>query len=108
MRMSPSRFTIRRLMLAVALTAVLMAYFVTYYRLSRREVREASELGVPGLLHVSAEDAKEKQGLLIALHFHGPVCTRQLARQQASRNARADYMLHVTLGLTRTVDRLNH
>jgi hypothetical protein len=57
------------MMLAVAVTAVLTAYFVSYYRLSRRGMREAAESGVPGLLYVSAEEATGTRGLLMHSTF---------------------------------------
>jgi hypothetical protein len=69
MRMNPSRFTIRQIMLTVAVTAVLTAYFVSYYRLSRRGMREAAEFGIPGFLYVPAGDAAENKGLLMHSTF---------------------------------------
>jgi len=57
------RFTIRRMMLAVAFTAVVMSYVASYYRLSRRGIREAAEYGIPGFLYVPVEEAAEHEDL---------------------------------------------
>jgi hypothetical protein len=56
-------------MLVVAVTGVLTAYVVTYYRLSRRGMREAAELEMPGFVYVSAEDTTEKSALSIHTAF---------------------------------------
>jgi hypothetical protein len=63
MRLPLLRFTIRRMLLAVALTAVVMAYVGSYYRLSRRGMREAAEYGIAGFLYVPFEEAAEHEDL---------------------------------------------
>jgi hypothetical protein len=50
-------------MRAVALMAVVMAYVSSYYRLSRRGMREAPEYGIPGFLYVPVEEAARHQDL---------------------------------------------
>ncbi len=50
MRLPRVRFTIRRMMLIVALTAVVLSYVGSYYRLSRRGMREAAQHGIGGFL----------------------------------------------------------
>jgi hypothetical protein len=57
------RFSIRRMMLAVALMAAVMAYVSSYYRLSRRGMREAPEYGIRGFLYVPFEEAARHQDL---------------------------------------------
>jgi hypothetical protein len=64
MRLNSLQFTIRQIMLAVALTAVLMAYFGSYYRLSRRGMREGAEFGIVGFLYVPVQNVTEDKGLL--------------------------------------------
>jgi hypothetical protein len=59
------RFNLRQIILAVAVTALLIAYFVSYYRLSRRRMREAAEFGIAGFLYVPVEDVAESKGLLM-------------------------------------------
>jgi hypothetical protein len=59
------QFTIRRMMLAVAFAAVVMSHVASYYRLSRRGMREAAEYGMPGFLYVPFEEAAEHEDLLL-------------------------------------------
>jgi hypothetical protein len=52
MRLPRVRFTIRRMMIIVALAALVFAYAGSYYRLSRRGMREAAMYNVSGFLYV--------------------------------------------------------
>ena len=63
MRLPRMRFTIRRMMLAVAFTAVVMSYVGSYHRLSRRGMREAAQYGIPGFLYVRFAEAAEHEDL---------------------------------------------
>jgi hypothetical protein len=64
MRLPCVLFSIRKMMLGVALMAVVMAYVSSYYRLSRRGMREAPEYGVPGgFLYVPFEEAARHHDL---------------------------------------------
>src|SRR5262245_33369548 len=63
MRLPLVRFTIRRMLLIVALTAVVMSYVGSYYRLSRRGMREAPQDGIPGFLYIPVDEAAEHHDL---------------------------------------------
>jgi hypothetical protein len=51
------------MMLAVVFAALVFSYVGSYYRLSRRGMREATEYGMPDFLYVPAEEAAENEGL---------------------------------------------
>ncbi len=63
MRLTRLGFTIRRMMLIVALTALVLSYFGSYYRLSRRGMHEAAELKLAGFLYVPFKEAAEREDL---------------------------------------------
>jgi hypothetical protein len=63
MRLPRVRFTIRRMMLIVAFTAVVMSYVGSYYRLSRAGMREAARYGIAGFLYVPFEEAADREDL---------------------------------------------
>jgi hypothetical protein len=50
------RWSLRAQILAVALLALALAYVGTYYRLSRRGMREAKPYGIPGFLYVPVQE----------------------------------------------------
>jgi hypothetical protein len=57
------RFGLRGAMIAFVLLGVLFAYFNSYYRISRRGMREASQLELAGFLYVPFEEAAARQDL---------------------------------------------
>jgi hypothetical protein len=59
MRLPRVRFTIRRMMLIVALAALVFSYVGSYYRLSRRGMREAALCNMPGFCYVPYLEAPE-------------------------------------------------
>ena len=63
MRPPHVRFTIRRMMLGVVLAGLVLAYLGSYYRLSRRGLREAAEHGLAGFLYVPYQEAAEHEDL---------------------------------------------
>jgi hypothetical protein len=50
-------------MLRVVLAAFVLAYLGSYYRLSRRGLREAAEYGLAGFLYVPYQEAAEHEDL---------------------------------------------
>lgn len=74
--MQRPRFTIRRIMIAVAFAAAAMAYVSTYYHHSRRGMREAAEYGLAGFLYVPFEEAAKHEDLsrhYALLVFYAPL-----------------------------------
>ncbi|HWE35693.1 MAG TPA: hypothetical protein VG406_03910 [Isosphaeraceae bacterium] len=63
MRRPRVRFTIRRLMVVVALVALALAYVTSYAFLRRRGLREAAESGAPGFLYVPFAEAAAHEDL---------------------------------------------
>ena len=63
MRLQGMRFSIRRMMLTVALAAFLFSYVGSYCRLSRRGMREAAMYNMPGFLYVAYLEAAEQEEL---------------------------------------------
>jgi hypothetical protein len=63
--MSPVRvrFTVRRMMVAVAVFELAFCYVGSYYRLSRQGMREAAEYGMPGFLYVPFQEASAVEDL---------------------------------------------
>jgi hypothetical protein len=56
MRLHRFRFTIRGLMILVAVSSLMLSYAGSYYRLSRRGMQEATLYGVPGFLYVPFQE----------------------------------------------------
>jgi hypothetical protein len=76
MRLPRVRFKIRQMMVAVALAAVVMSYVASYYRLSRRGMREAAEYGIPGFLYVPLKEAAEHEDLsrhYVLMSYYAPL-----------------------------------
>jgi hypothetical protein len=63
MRLRRLRFTVRTLMVAVAVSSFVFAYVGSYYRLSRRGMQEAAEYGYSGFLYVPFEEARACEDL---------------------------------------------
>ena len=63
MRLPGVRFSIRRMMLTVALAALVFSYVGSYYRLSRRGMREAALYNIAGFLYVSYLEAAGHEDL---------------------------------------------
>lgn len=61
------QFRLRTLLFAVVIFALASAYLGSYYRLSRRGLREAREYGLAGFLYVPFEDAAVAEDL--SLHY---------------------------------------
>ena len=57
------RYRLRTLIVAIAALSLGLAYGATYYRLSRRGMREASAVGVPGFLYVPVQEAAAAEDL---------------------------------------------
>ncbi|MBI3464254.1 MAG: hypothetical protein HY000_14540 [Planctomycetes bacterium] len=57
------RFRLRRLHLFVAVACVVLLYVGSYYRLSRRGLAEARELGIDGFLYVPYNEAAKTEDL---------------------------------------------
>jgi hypothetical protein len=68
---------LRTLIVAVAGLSLALAYVGSYYRLSRRGMREASIISLPGFLYVSFEEVAASRGDLTRHHwlmaFYSPV-----------------------------------
>ena len=64
MKWPRARFTVRRMMLAVLIAALVMWYVGSYYRLSRRGMREAVDYGLDGFLYVPCALAAEPENQL--------------------------------------------
>jgi hypothetical protein len=54
---------LRTLIVAIAGLSLALAYGATYYRLSRRGMREASAVGLPGFLYVPLQEAAASEDL---------------------------------------------
>ena len=66
MRARPARrlqIGMRKLAVLVALACLLCAYAASYYRLSRRGMREAADLGIDGFLYVPSGEAAASEDL---------------------------------------------
>jgi hypothetical protein len=63
LRLLRLRFTVRTLMIAVAVSSFAFAYVGSYYRLSRRGVQEAAEYGYSGFLYIPFEEARACEDL---------------------------------------------
>jgi hypothetical protein len=63
MRLPRVRFTVLRMMVVVVVAALFFSSVGSYYRLSRRGMREAAELQVPGFLYVSLREVTETEDL---------------------------------------------
>jgi hypothetical protein len=59
----------RTLIVAVAGLSLALAYVVSYYRLSRRGMREAATISLPGFLYVSFEEVVASRGDLTRHHW---------------------------------------
>jgi len=57
------RFGLRSLFVATAVVALVFAYAGSYYRLSRRGMSEAREVGLAGFLYMPLDDAERTQDL---------------------------------------------
>jgi hypothetical protein len=57
------RYQLRTLIVAVAGMSLAFAYGSAYYRLSRRGIREASAVGLPGFLYVPLQEAAASEDL---------------------------------------------
>ncbi|MHC5543551.1 hypothetical protein ACYOEI_35455 [Singulisphaera rosea] len=62
-RLPRFQFRVRVLIVVEALSALMMAYVGSYYRLSRRGMDEAQKYGLPGFLFVPMADAAESRDL---------------------------------------------
>ena len=71
------QYRLRTLIVAVAGLSLAMAYVGSYCHLSRRGMREASVIGLPGFLYVSLEEVAASRGDLTRHHwlatFYSPV-----------------------------------
>jgi hypothetical protein len=71
------QYRLRTLIVAVAGLSLALAYLGSYYRLSRRGMREASSISLPGFLYVSLEEVSASRGDLTRHHwlatFYSPV-----------------------------------
>ena len=71
------QYRLRTLIVAVAGLSLALAYVGSYYRLSRRGMREASIISLPGFLYVSFEEVAASRGDLTRHHwlmaFYSPV-----------------------------------
>jgi hypothetical protein len=57
------QISLRTLMLICLVLGLLFAYVGTYYRLSRRGMREAEEFGLEGFLYIPFKEAAAKRDL---------------------------------------------
>ena len=57
MQMPRWRFSVRQLMVLVAVLSLVFAYSGSYYRLSRRGMAEGQPYGIPGFLYVPIDHA---------------------------------------------------
>ena len=67
MRLFQARFTLRRMMIWVALAALVFSYAASYYHLSRRGMDEAAQCGMPGFLYVTLDQARESEA--VSCHY---------------------------------------
>jgi hypothetical protein len=63
------QYRLRTLIVVVAGLSLAMAYVGSYYRLSRRGIREASIINLPGFLYVSFEEVVASRGDLTQHHW---------------------------------------
>jgi hypothetical protein len=82
------RFRLRTLILAVAALSLALAYVGSYYRLSRRGMREAGPYGLAGFLYVPVEEAAAMQSLslhhaLAAFYFPANWIDRRFFKGEA-------------------------
>ena len=63
--MIPKRFSLFALIIGVTVVSLLFAYAGSYYRLSRRGLAEAAEMGMEGFLYDSAERVSATEDLSI-------------------------------------------
>ena len=57
------QFSVRTLLISVLFVSLLASYGGSYYRLSRRGMAEAVQIGLPGFLYVPAEEVFETEDL---------------------------------------------
>jgi hypothetical protein len=62
------RYRLRTLVVIVAALSMAFAHVGSYYRLSRRGLREASLIGLPGFLYVSFAEVAASKGDLTRHH----------------------------------------
>ena len=80
MRAIRGPLVIRRAILTVAFTVLALSYVGSYYRLSRRALREAPLYGVPGFLYVPFKELPEDCALLLALRSYDVLRSTELSR----------------------------
>ena len=57
------QISLRKLIVLVALTCLLLSYMMSYYRLSRRGMSEAKDYGIAGFLYVPFTEAAASEDL---------------------------------------------
>jgi hypothetical protein len=96
------RWSLQAQILAVAALAVALAYVGSYYRLSRRGMREAKLYGIPGFLYVPVEEVIARPHDLPAQPALSPLCPSELDRS-TSLQGRISGMVH-HVGTQRMID----
>ena len=72
----PLRFRVRTLMVSVVVVSLLMAYVSSYYRLSRRGMREAEPIALGGILYISIAEWERTHDLsqhYSLMRFYAPL-----------------------------------
>ena len=69
------QFRLRTLIVAVAGLSLAMAYVGSYYHFSRRGMREASVISLPGFLYISLEEVAASRGDLTRHHWLATFCS---------------------------------
>jgi hypothetical protein len=87
------RLRLRTMIVTVAVAALLLAYIGSYYRLSRRGLREGVPYGIDGFLYVPVEEWLQSPDRVMVLHyrlriFYAPVnfIDRQIFRKNFPAN----------------------
>jgi hypothetical protein len=62
-RLPHFRFSLRGLLIAFAVIAVVLSYIGSYYRLSRRGIKEQLEYGMVGFLYIPFDEAARTRDL---------------------------------------------